>query len=144
MHYLIYVYKTVPTEIRTTIVLENQPIAMKENAESPRPLESRNSSVSANQTESIASSSVADKLKERDDASIFSESLQSIMKHLEQGISSLQASVEKSTTSTVDAVVKTAAETAVNVYRSILPPPTLSEKPQFDVICDGCYTPIRG
>ena len=29
MHYLIYVYKTVPTEIRTTIVLEYQPIAMK-------------------------------------------------------------------------------------------------------------------
>lgn len=77
-------------------------------------------------------------------SSVFSESLQSIMKQLEQGISSLQASVEKSTTHTVDAVVKTAAETAANVYRSMLPAPTLSDKPQFDIICDGCYTPIRG
>ncbi|CAO3621646.1 unnamed protein product [Mucor hiemalis] len=66
------------------------------------------------------------------------------MKQLEQGISTLQASVEKSTTHTVDAVVKTAAETAANVYRSMLPVPSLSDKPQFDIICDGCYTPIRG
>lgn len=79
-----------------------------------------------------------------DISSVFSESLQSIMKQLEQGISTLQASVEKSTTHTVDAVVKTAAETAANVYRSMLPVPSLSDKPQFDIICDGCYTPIRG
>lgn len=77
-------------------------------------------------------------------SSVLSESLQSIMKQLEQGISSLQASVEKSTTHTVDAVVKTAAETAASVYRSMLPAPTLSDKLQFDIICDGCYTPIRG
>ena len=78
------------------------------------------------------------------DVPSISESLQSIMKHLEQGVSTLQASVEKSATITVDTVAKVAAETAAHVYRSMLPPATLSDNPQFDVICDGCYTPIRG
>lgn len=79
-----------------------------------------------------------------------SESFQSIMKHLELGMSNLQATVEKSAatvaTNTVETVVKTAAETAASVYRSLLPltDSLNSEKTQFDVICDGCYTPIRG
>lgn len=84
-----------------------------------------------------------------DSPAALSESFQSIMKHLELGMSSLQASVEKNAvsvaTSTVDTVVKTAAETAASVYRSMHPlTSSFSEKPQFDVICDGCYTPIRG
>jgi gamma-glutamyl phosphate reductase len=84
-----------------------------------------------------------------DNASVsLNESFQSIIKNLELGMSKLQATVEKNAVTvaanTVDTVVKTAAETAAHVYRSMLPPPTLSEKPQFDVICDGCYTPIRG
>lgn len=84
-----------------------------------------------------------------DSASItLTESFQSIIKNLELGMTNLQATVEKNAVTvaanTVDTVVKTAAETAAHVYRSMLPPPTLSEKPQFDVICDGCYTPIRG
>lgn len=84
-----------------------------------------------------------------DTASVnLSESFQSIIKNLELGMSNLQATVEKNAVTvaanTVETVMKTAAETAAHVYRSMLPPPTLSEKPQFDVICDGCYTPIRG
>ncbi|KAI8641599.1 hypothetical protein BD408DRAFT_367952 [Parasitella parasitica] len=67
-----------------------------------------------------------------------------MMKHLELGMNRLQATVEKNTAYTVDNVVKAAAETAAHVYRSLLPQPSLSEKPQFDVICDGCYSPIRG
>ncbi|KAI8075708.1 hypothetical protein BDF21DRAFT_423513 [Thamnidium elegans] len=55
-----------------------------------------------------------------DPSAALSESFQSIMKHLELGMSNLQATVEKN---------------AVNVA---------TKKPQFDVICDGCYTPIRG
>lgn len=74
----------------------------------------------------------------------FTESLQSIMKNLELGINNLQASVEKSAASTVESAVKTAAETAAHLYRSLLPASPISEKPQFDVICDGCYSPIRG
>ncbi|RCH90920.1 hypothetical protein CU098_003932 [Rhizopus stolonifer] len=73
-----------------------------------------------------------------------SESIQSMMKHLELGINNLQATVERSAATTVDNVVKTAAETAAQVYRSLLSTPSLSEQPQFDVICDGCYSPIRG
>ncbi|KAK4512641.1 calcium channel protein [Mucor velutinosus] len=69
----------------------------------------------------------------------FSDSIQTMMKHLELGMNQLQTTVK-----TVDSVVKTAAETAAHVYRSLLPQPSLSEKPQFDVICDGCYSPIRG
>lgn len=69
----------------------------------------------------------------------FSDSIQTMMKHLELGMNQLQT-----TAKTVDSVVKTAAETAAHVYRSLLPQPSLSEKPQFDVICDGCYSPIRG
>ncbi|KAG2201221.1 hypothetical protein INT47_013032 [Mucor saturninus] len=80
-----------------------------------------------------------------DSASIaLNESFQSIIKNLELGMNNLQVAVEKSAVTTVETVMKTAAETAAHVYRSMLPPPTLSEKPQFDVICDGCYTPIRG
>lgn len=74
----------------------------------------------------------------------FSDSIQTMMKHLELGMNNLQATVEKSAASAVDNVVKTAAETAAHVYQSLLPRPSLSEKPQFDVICDGCYSPIRG
>ncbi|CAO0803318.1 unnamed protein product [Mucor circinelloides] len=74
----------------------------------------------------------------------FSDSIQTMMKHLELGMNQLQATVEKTAAKTVDSVVKTAAETAAHVYRSLLPQPSLSEKPQFDVICDGCYSPIRG
>ncbi|KAL9558053.1 hypothetical protein MBANPS3_001076 [Mucor bainieri] len=69
----------------------------------------------------------------------FSDSIQTMMKHIELGMNQLQT-----TAKTVDSVVKTAAETAAHVYRSLLPQPSLSEKPQFDVICDGCYSPIRG
>jgi hypothetical protein len=72
------------------------------------------------------------------------ESLQSIVKNLELGMNNLQASFEKSAASTVESAVKTAAETAAHLYRSLLPVSTISEKPQFDVICDGCYSPIRG
>lgn len=74
----------------------------------------------------------------------FSDSIQTMMKHLELGMNQLQATVEKNAAKTVDNVVKAAAETAAHVYRSLLPQPSLSEKPQFDVICDGCYSPIRG
>ncbi|CEP15150.1 hypothetical protein [Parasitella parasitica] len=74
----------------------------------------------------------------------FSDSILTMMKHLELGMDRLQATVEKNTTYTVDNVVKAAAQTAAQVYRSLLPQPSLSEKPQFDVICDGCYSPIRG
>lgn len=74
----------------------------------------------------------------------FSVSIQDMMKHLELGLNNLQATVEKSAVSSVNSVVKTAAETAVHVFQSLLPQASLSEKPQFDVICDGCYSPIRG
>ena len=74
----------------------------------------------------------------------FSDSIQTMMKHLELGMNNLQSTIERSAANTVDNAVKTAAETAARVYQSLLPQPSLSEKPQFDVICDGCYSPIRG
>lgn len=63
------------------------------------------------------------------------ESIQRLMKNLELGINSLQENI-------LNNVVKTAAETAAQVYCSISP--SHSQKQQFDVICDGCYSPIRG
>lgn len=68
-----------------------------------------------------------------------SESIQSLMKNLELGINSIHETVQKTALDTRNNVVKTAAETAAHVYRSLLP-----QQQQFDVICDGCYAPIRG
>lgn len=119
-----YMYCTKNKRLNLTITPTN-----KKSLQEKRPL---------NNTESDDTSSVVS----------LAESFQSIMKQFEAGIFNLQATVEKNAatvaTSTVDTVVKAAAETAAQVYRSMLPPATLSDKPQFDVICDGCYTPIRG
>ncbi|KAI9469660.1 MAG: hypothetical protein EXX96DRAFT_587015 [Benjaminiella poitrasii] len=73
------------------------------------------------------------------------ESIQSMIKSLELGLTNLQATVETTVNhalksvenSVVGTAVKTAAEAAVaHVYRSF--------QTQFDVICNGCYLPIRG
>jgi hypothetical protein len=116
-------------KLKLTITPISQTPLLSQKSQEKRPLED----VESDDTSSVAS---------------IAESFQSIMKHIELGMSNLQATVEKNAasvaTGTVDTVVKAAAETAAHVYRSMLPPPTPSEKPQFDVICDGCYTPIRG
>ncbi|KAI8344902.1 hypothetical protein EDC96DRAFT_328288 [Choanephora cucurbitarum] len=74
------------------------------------------------------------------------ESLEAFIKHLELGINDMQEKIEKNTTSTIDIIVKTAAETAAHVHRSLTTSSknSTSVKPMHDVICNGCYRPIRG
>ena len=74
------------------------------------------------------------------------ESLETFIKHLELGINDMQEKIEKNTTSAIDIIVKTAAETAAHVHRSLITSSknSTSVKPMHDVICNGCYRPIRG
>lgn len=72
------------------------------------------------------------------------EALQSISKKLELSLNNLQAKAEKSAACNLEAAVTTAAETAAHLFRSLLPVSPMPRKPDIDIICDGCYSPIQG